>query len=476
MTPARLELDAISRRFGNVVALNAAWMKVRAGSVHALLGENGAGKTTLMRIAFGLERADEGTIRVDGVAQRFRSPADAVTAGLGMVHQHFTLVPAMSVLENVLLGLSRTRHARADDVRRLSAMDGDELDPHALVSSLGIRAQQRLELLKARVRDARMIILDEPTAALAPAEVDSLLRWIRAFADRGGAVVLITHRIREALAVADDVTVLRRGATVLSQSRTGLTLDALVRAMVGRAAESTTDARAVAPRAGTSAVAVLDRVGLDAAGHQRLVDVSLQVGQGEILGIAGVEGSGTRELLRVLARRLSPTRGSLTLPPVVGFVPEDRHRDAMATSESVADNVALRGAGDRRGRLDRRDIQRKATDLVQRHGIVASGVDAPAWTLSGGNQQRLVVGRELEGPPRLLVVENPTRGLDVQAAQAVRTRLRAAADDGAGVAYWAADLDEVLLVADRVIVMHGGQATEVPRDRDAVGRAMLGAA
>lgn len=475
MTAARLELDAVTRRFGDVVALDAASLAVRAGSVHALLGENGAGKTTLMRIAFGLARADAGTVRVGGSPRSFRSPAEALAAGLCMVHQHFTLVPAMTVLDNVRLGLPASIRVSPDDVRRLSATDGDALDPDWLVSSLGIRAQQRIELLKARVRDARVIILDEPTAALAPAEVDSLLRWVRDFANRGGAVVLITHRIREALDVADDVTVLRRGRTVWSQPRADLTVDDVVRAMVGPADDATPGRRR--DTAASGAVAALDGVGLtDARGHRRLADVSLVVRRGEVLGIAGVEGSGTHELLRVLARRLKPTSGRLTLPPRIGFVPEDRHREALATSETVTDNVALREAGGRTGLLDRAGCAGHARDLVNRHGIVAAGVEAPTWTLSGGNQQRLVMARELDGPTELIVVENPTRGLDVQAAGLVRARLRSAADEGAGIVYWAADLDEVLAVADRVVVVHGGRAVGVPNDRDAVGRAMLGAA
>lgn len=475
MTPAVLELDAVTRHFGDVVALDAASLVVRAGTVHALLGENGAGKTTLMRIAFGLERADAGTIRVDGSPRSFRSPADALATGLCMVHQHFTLVPAMTVLDNVRLGLPASIAVSPDDVRRLSSTDGDALDPDGLVSHLGIRAQQRIELLKARVRNARLIILDEPTAALAPAEVDSLLRWLRDFANRGGSVVLITHRIREALDVADDVTVLRRGRTVWSLPRAGLTLDGVVSAMVGRAAEAITDRRRSKPA--TESVAILDGVGFtDARGQARLAGVSLVVRRGEVLGIAGVEGSGTHELLRVLARRLPPTQGRLTLPRRIGFVPEDRHREALATSESVMDNVALRDAGDRTGRLEREGLGARARDLVDRHGIVAAGPDAPAWTMSGGNQQRLVIARELDGPTELVVVENPTRGLDVQAATAVRARLRAAAGEGAGIVYWAADLDEVLAMADRIIVMHGGRAIAVVHDRDAVGRAMLGAA
>jgi simple sugar transport system ATP-binding protein len=470
-----LELENFHKRFGPVAALAGARLLARRGSVHALLGENGAGKTTLMRIAFGLERPDSGVIRMDGIERRFAHPAAAIAAGVSMVHQHFTLVAAMTVLQNVLIGLPRMKQLDSTSLRELGSNAGLPVDPNALVSSLDVSSQQRVELLKAVARQARVLILDEPTASLAPDEVDSLFAWLRQFTRDGGTAVLITHKLREALAVADDLTVLRRGATVLTAAGPDAREAAIVEAMMGRAA---VDASSPRQDRGVGAVAAeLDAVGvLDARGRQALRDATLSVHAGEILGVAGVEGSGYRELLRVLAGRLPPTRGRSSVPDDVGFVPEDRHREALATDESVARNVALRGAGARRGLLDPLGLVWAAERLVHEHGVVASDVRAPIASLSGGNQQRVVVARELQGTPGLVVVENPTRGLDVGATTLVRQSLRAAARGGAAIVSYSADLDEVLAGADRVVVTHSGTVRTVDRNRDAVGRAMIGAA
>jgi simple sugar transport system ATP-binding protein len=411
---------------------------------------------------------------MDGIERRFADPAAAIASGLSMVHQHFTLVPAMTVLQNVLIGLPRTEQVDETSLRQLGSRAGLSVDPNALVSSLGVSSQQRVELLKAVVRQARVLILDEPTASLAPAEVDSLFAWLRQFTRDGGTAVLITHKLREALAVADDLTVLRNGSTVLAAAVSDARETSLVEAMLGRAvvdAPSPSQERAVG-----AVAAELDSVDVDdARGHPALRDATVSVHAGEILGVAGAEGSGYRELLRVFAGRLQPTRGRSSVPDDVGFVPEDRHREALAADESIARNVALRGAGARRGLLDPLALVASAERLVHGNGVVASDVRAPIASLSGGNQQRVVVARELQGAAALVVVENPTRGLDMGATLLVRQSLRAAARGGAGIVYYSADLDDVLALADRVVVMHAGTVRTVDRNRDAAGRAMLGA-
>lgn len=538
-----LELDGLYKRFGQVVALAGASLRVRPGTVHALLGENGAGKSTLMRIAFGMLRPDEGRLLVDGTEVRLSSSADAIARGIGMVHQHFTLVPAMTVAENVALGMRGRYDARAvaAQVHALSQRTGLPLDAEARVESLPVGAQQRLEIVKALARDARLLILDEPTAVLVPHEVDELLRWVRRFADEGRAVVLITHKLREALAVADDVTVLRRGRTEGTGRAAELSEEALVTALLGADTDTTGALRppvppgsaageadatrpvtgeviaqvAVRGAAGVASVAsetsaatapargeeapkrsaerpvVASMRGarvIDARGGTVLHDATLDVFAGEIVGIAAVEGSGQRELLRLLAGRLRPTAGSVSLPQTVAFVPEDRHLDAMVLDMSLTENVALRGLAQRRGRMPWRALGTATTALLSRFDVRAPGAGSSGRSLSGGNQQKLILARELAAdrltsddsaaapPPALVVVENPTRGLDIRATAAVQEQLRMARNAGSAVVLYSSDLDEVLALADRMLVVHAGRVVAVhPATRETVGRAMLGA-
>jgi simple sugar transport system ATP-binding protein len=478
-----LTMRGITRRFGSVLALDDASLTVRPGTVHAVLGENGAGKTTLMRIAFGLLTAERGEIAVRDTPTRIPSPADALKLGIGMVHQHFSLVPAMTVAENVALG----GHGRfdplraADVVRTVSSRTGLGLDPSALVSSLSVGAQQRCEIVKALARDVSLLILDEPTAVLAPQEASELLRWMRAFADDGHAVVLITHKLRDALAVADDVTVLRRGRTVLQAAASTLTADALRVAMVGDDLSATlpesghTLRTSAGPATkGTAVLSVQQLRVIDAQGTMRVRDAALDVMGGELVGIAAVEGSGQYELLRVLAGRLAPSSGQVTVPDRVGFVPEDRHRDALMLDASLTENIALRDAGSRRGRMPWGALRERTTAVIAARDVRADGPSAVASTLSGGNQQKLVIGRELDDAPRAIVAENPSRGLDFHATAAVHTALRRARDAGAAVVMYSSDLDEVLALSDRVFVMFDGLLLATAHDRDAVGRAMLG--
>ncbi len=478
-----LSLDGITHSFGRVLALDDASLQVRAGTVHALLGENGAGKTTLMRVVFGLLQPDRGSMRLRGERAVLRSPAEALARGIGMVHQHFTLVPSMTVTENVALGghgaFDPTR--AADRVREVAARAGLALDAEARVQDLPVGAQQRCEIVKALARDVQLLILDEPTAVLAPAEATELLRWLRTFADAGNAVVLITHKLRDALAVSDDITVLHRGRTVLSTATRETTESDVATAMLGGSTGSvgTADVDAAimrdATRAGTGSV-VLSTDGAsvrDAAGVVRLHATSMQVRAGELVGIAAVEGAGQYQLLRLLSGRLAPTTGRVSIPLHVGFVPEDRHRDALLLDAPLFENTALEGAGARRGVIDWNALRSRTNTLLQRFDVRASGADAIARTLSGGNQQKLVLGRELESAREALVAENPSRGLDFVATRAVHASLRAARDSGMAVVVYSSDLDEVMLLADRVYALHDGTLWPVENDRDTVGRAML---
>lgn len=483
-----LVLRNVRRAFGETQALDGATCRVRRGTVHALLGENGAGKTTLMRIAFGLLRPDSGEILIDGRPAQIRTSADAISAGIGMVHQHFKLVGALTVAENVALGGRGRFDARAvaDRVRAIGRETGLVVDPETRAHELPVGAQQRLEIVKALAHDARVLILDEPTAVLAPAESEDLLRWLRAFAESGGTVVLITHKLREALAIADDLTVLRRGRTVLAAARDALDDHAVIAALVG-------DAKGIADRAaprrhstdqapaGPPVLALHDVAYTDARGVTRLTSASLEVRAGEVLGVLGVEGSGQRELLRILAGRLEPSAGRVTRPDRVGFIPEDRLHDALIPTISLSENVALADAGRMRGLLDWKAVAARTRALFSRFDVHASSPTATADTLSGGNQQKFVVGRERAVAASALVAENPTRGLDLRAAALVREELGMREGGVApAVVFYSADIDEVLAVADRVVVCFDGRVREIarptdPDDREPYARAMVGA-
>ena len=481
---AALELRGISRQFGRVRALDDVSFLARRGTVHALLGENGAGKTTLMRIAYGLLRPDEGRIHFFGEEIHRPSVQGAMQAGIGMVLQHLSLVPTLTAAENIVLGrrgVFRPDAARRE-LTRLSETAGLRVDPDTVVRDMTIVEQQRLEILKALARGARVLILDEPTSGLAPAEIEELLRWVRNFASGGGTVVLVTHRLREALAVADDVTVLRRGrvthnARGISGADGGSrpTVEELARAIFPDAAP----AAPVRSAAASPGEAVLDLDGVtvaDTRGVVRVRSATLSVRRGEIVGIAAVEGSGHRELLRVTAGLVQPLHGNASLPGRIAVVPADRLRDALIPQFTLVENVALRGAGDRRGLVPWTSLTDATTALIDRYGIVASSAQAPAQALSGGNQQRLVLARELFGELDLVVADDPTRGLDLRAAAFVHEQLRDVAARGAAVVVHSSDLDELLSIATRMLVVFHGVLREVTADHEAVGRAMLGGA
>ena len=483
VTAPALELIGVAKRYGSLAALDDASLVLRPRTVHALLGENGAGKTTLMRIAFGMVRPDAGRLRVHGADLDPHSPADAIAAGIGMVHQHFTLVPAMTVAENIALGghggLRRTDTVAT--VRRIADATGFALDADALVEDLPVGAQQRVEIAKALARRARILVLDEPTAVLAPAESEELLRWLRAYVAEGNAAVLITHKLREALAVADDVTVLRHGrvrhAGPAADASTAVVTSAMLGSDVSRLDESAT----IPPPIAESEVFRAERITLrDERGVVVVRDASFVVHGAEIVGVAGVEGAGQRELLRALAGRHEVAQGRLVRPAAVGFVPEDRHRDAVLLDRPLVENVALRGAGARHGTIAWPALEARTVALLREYDVRAGGARVPMRTLSGGNQQKLVLGREMDAvdgsalAPLGIIAENPTRGLDVRATAEVHARLRAARDRGAAVVVYSSDLDEILSLASRVLVAYAGTVREVAPDRDAAGRAMLG--
>jgi ABC-type uncharacterized transport system ATPase subunit len=473
-----LSLEGITKRFGATLAVDNASIHVRGGSLHALLGENGAGKTTLMRLAFGMTQPDAGAITLNGLPYRWRSSAEAIAAGIGMVHQHFLLVPAMTVAENVALGARGlftgfSPREATDRVHRIGTETGLVLNPEARAEDLPVSAQQRLEIVKALARNVQLLILDEPTAVLTPRESRELYMWLRGFVTRGGTVVLITHKVREALAIADDVTVLRRGRRVLSAAATTLDETAVVEAMLGCSIDpAPMPTKAIV---GSIVLRITDVAVDDNQGVRRLREATLAIAAGAIVGVAGVEGAGQRELLRVLAGRIKPTDGQISIPDRVGFVPEDRHRDALIPEMSLVENVALKDASVRTGMMSWTSIRSQTAALVQVHDVRTSDITAPVASLSGGNQQKFVLARELDGAPQALIAENPTRGLDVRATAQVLLQLRQARAQGVAIVVYSSDLDEILALADRMVVCFDGRVIPTPVDVDAVGRAMIGA-
>ena len=468
-----LELRGISKRFGDLVANDAIDFDVRVGEVHALLGENGAGKTTAMRIAYGLTAADAGQVVVEGGILAIRSPRDAIAAGIGMVTQHFALVRPMTVAENLVLGRSTDLRLDLGQARRRAADASDRygirIDPSARVADLSVGQQQRVEILKALSRDCRILILDEPTAVLVPEEVDALFATLRSLVAHGLAVVFISHKLAEVRAISQRVSVLRRGKLVGTVD--GQTDEReLARMMVGRptfGVERSTDA------ARPSGDPILRIRGLHAAGHgvSALTDVSLDVHSGEIVGVAGVSGNGQTELVEILSGMRPSTSGSVTVGDVelsradpgammragVGRIPEDRHA-SLVGDLSVAYNLVLERLDDfrRGGRIDERRVREHAVELIGRFDIRARP-DDPVATLSGGNIQKVLLARVLSRDPRLLVVSQPTRGLDVGSTEYVRSQLLARRAEGAGILLVSEDLDELLALADRMVVMYEGR-------------------
>ncbi|HEX2362641.1 MAG TPA: ABC transporter ATP-binding protein [Jiangellaceae bacterium] len=496
----KLELQGITKRFGSLVANDAIDLIVEPGEIHCLLGENGAGKSTLMNVLYGLYDPDDGNILVDDQKVDFDGPADAMAAGIGMVHQHFMLIPVFTVAENVMLGQEHTQgrggfldmDAARRQVSEISARYGFHVDPDAYVEDLPVGVQQRVEIIKALVRKANVLILDEPTAVLTPQETDELIEIMRQLKASGTSIVFITHKLREVRAIADRITVLRRGR-VVGQAEPTATETELASMMVGRAVSLTVDKEPARP--GEPTFVVENLVVADDRAHIVVDGVSFEVRTGEILTLAGVQGNGQTELTEAILGLRRPIAGSIRLDGVelvgkdvrdvleagVGFVPEDRKVDGLVSSFSVAENLVLdlydrppfgRGMSLRLG-----EMRANAEQRVEEFDIRTTSIQTPAGTLSGGNQQKVVVAREMSRPLKILVASQPTRGLDVGSIEFVHKRIVRERDQGTPVIIVSTELDEVSALADRIAVMYRGRLVGVvpgDTDRDVLGLMMAG--
>ncbi|CAN5548543.1 ABC transporter ATP-binding protein [soil metagenome] len=473
----KLELRGITKRFGSLVANDHIDLTVEAGEIHALLGENGAGKSTLMNVLYGLYQADEGEILLDDVVQHFSGPGDAMNAGIGMVHQHFMLIPVFTVAENVMLCHEDTKFggrldlegARAK-VREISARFGFDVDPDALVDDLPVGVQQRVEIIKALSRDARVLVFDEPTAVLTPQETDELIAIMRQLKESGTSIVFITHKLREVREVADRITVIRLGK-VVGQAQPTASNEELASLMVGRAVDLTIDKGPAHPG---QAALVVDGLSVIDHRNQLVVNhVSFEVHEGEILAIAGVQGNGQTELTEAIMGLQPKVTGTITLDGKslrvsvrktldagVGFVPEDRKEDGLVAEFTIAENLMLdryhTAPFVKGGTLQLGYLADFAEEKVAEFDIRAQGIGTHVGRLSGGNQQKVVLARELSRELRLLVAAQPTRGLDVGSIEFVHTRIVAARDAGVPVIVVSTELDEVVALADRIAVMYRG--------------------
>jgi general nucleoside transport system ATP-binding protein len=494
----KLELRGITKRFGPLVANDAIDLVVEPGQIHALLGENGAGKSTLMNVLFGLYQPDEGEILLDDAPQHFTGPGQAMSAGIGMVHQHFMLIPVFTVAENVMLGHEPSRGGVIDlrEARRrvteISERFGFDVDPDALVGDLPVGAQQRVEIIKALSRDARVLVLDEPTAVLTPQETDELMATMRRLADNGTSIVFITHKLREVRAVADTITVIRLGKVVGSAAPTAST-DELAALMVGRAVELTVQKNP--PRLGADALVVSDLTLFSPTGQRLLDDVSFTIREGEVLAIAGVQGNGQTELTEAMVGLRERVQGSIrlygeelstatvrdVLESGVGFVPEDRKVDGLVAEFTVAENLMLdrsfAGPFTKGPAIDFAHRDEFADRAISEFDIRTPHRDVLVGRLSGGNQQKVVLARELGRDLKLFIASQPTRGVDVGSIEFIHERIVEVRDSGVPVLIISTELDEVVALADRIAVMYRGAIIDiVPADtpRERLGRLMAG--
>jgi general nucleoside transport system ATP-binding protein len=495
----KLVLRDITKRFGTLVANDRISLTVESGEIHCLLGENGAGKSTLMNVLYGLYQADEGEIELDGVVQSFAGPGDAIAAGIGMVHQHFMLVPVFTVAENVMLGNEATGFAGAldaqaakDRVREISDRFGFDVNPEAIVEDLPVGVQQRVEIIKALSRDAQVLVFDEPTAVLTPQETDELMEIMRQLKAAGKAIVFITHKLREVREVADKITVIRLG-TVVGEADPKASNAELAALMVGRPVELTVHKGA--GNFGDDALVVEGLSVHDDFGRIHVDDVSFTIKRGEILAVAGVQGNGQTELTEALLGLQAHVRGSIRLDGSelvgrsvrhileagVGFIPEDRQADGLVGGFTLAENMMLnRSHGApfvRHGSLRLDELESFAGEKLKEYDVRAPGTTTLANQLSGGNQQKLVVARELSRDLRLLVAAQPTRGVDVGSIEFIHKQIVAGRDAGVPVLVVSSELDEVVALADRIMVLYRGRVVGVvPSDtpREVLGLMMTG--
>ena len=478
-----LELRNITKRFGDVLANDRVSIKVTPGTVHAIVGENGAGKSTAMRIAYGFYTADSGEIVIDGQVREVRTPHDAIALGVGMVHQHFMLVEPMTVAENIVLGAEPGSATTLDlrraaaEIRRVSDEFKLAVNPNATIESLSVGQQQRVELLKALYRHAQLLILDEPTAVLTPQEVEEFFAILRRMREQGKTIVIITHKLSEVLAISDNVTVMRDGRVVGDLKTTETNAAELARLMVGREVLLHVEKPDAKPGAVLLGVRDLSIVGRD--GSKRLDNLSFEVRAAEIVGIAGVEGNGQTELIEGLAglipgshvsgtitfegRDITPSDARRRKELGIAHVPEDRHRRGLLLDFSLAENTilgvhyrkpAVSGVGS--VLLDQKGIHRRTEQVIREFDVRPPNPALPARALSGGNQQKLIIGREFELPPKLLLVSQPTRGVDIGAIEFIHRKIVAMRDAGCAVLLVSAELEEVTALSDRLLVIHNG--------------------
>ncbi len=498
--PPVLELHGITKRFPGVLANDRVDFDLRRGEVHALLGENGAGKSTLMNVLYGLYHPDEGEIRIKGKPIRIHSPKDAIERGIGMVHQHFMLIPVMTVAENIVLANEPTHAGVLLDyatarkrVIELSQQFNFAIDPDARIENISVGQQQRVEILKALYRHADILILDEPTAVLTPQEAQELFEILKSLTKEDLSIIFISHKLNEVLEIADRITVLRRGKKVDTVYRAGATEEALARMMVGRDVLLRVEKTAATP--GDPALSVDDLHALDDRGLEVVRGVSFAVRGGEIVGLAGVDGNGQSELIEALTGLRRPSAGRVlfggrnvtgasaatVLDLGLGHIPEDRQRRGLVLEFSLAENLALhdfdKSPYSRFGWLFPQRIVRWAQGLLKQFDVRGGTPETPASALSGGNQQKVVLAREIARDPRVLIAAQPTRGLDVGAIEFVHSRLIEARDGGAAVLLVSLELDEVLSLSDRILVIYEGTiAAEYGPDvtEEKLGIAMTG--
>jgi simple sugar transport system ATP-binding protein len=485
MTPSQqnvLETEHITKRFGHLVANDDISIVLKKGEILAILGENGAGKTTLMNILFGLYRPTSGAIKLNGVEENFRSPREAIAAGLGMVHQHFMLVPPLTVTQNIILGQEPVKngHILYDKARKevteLSTRFGLEIDPDARVMDLPVGLQQRVEILKALYRKASVLILDEPTAVLSPREVEELFDVLKKLAASGTSIIIITHKLEEALSIANRVYVLRRGKLVAEMDASRATPQELANQMVGRPV--VLEVEKPKPLRTTAAAPILNLEKLcvkSQRGVPSLVNVDLSVRNGEILGIAGVEGNGQDELCKAVMGLCSIESGSIRykdkdishwnsrrrIGAGIGYIPEDRHSSGLVLPFTLSENLIL-GKSDahplcQHGILNKHEIEANATRLMQQYDIRAEYPATMVSTLSGGNQQKVVVAREFSRNPQFLLISQPTRGLDVGAIEYIYRKINELKVQGVGILLISMELEEIFAIADRIAVLHKGE-------------------